>query len=159
MAGNFFLLSPLLNPPSKLSFTFFPQPIFHPPAPDFNRTVDIKVSFGYTPPAVAARALLRPSPFANDPPTQALYESYLRAQTGESQDHFTRIFSQLSQFNDNTRLFVTKAREAIKAKREREAQRAAEALLDADAPPMNELNNRQEQSFAFVDRLKTSLSV
>lgn len=61
------------------------QPIFHPPTPDFNRTIQLKVTYGWVNPEIAKKALGLPNPFLpNDSNNAALFESFLKAQTGES---------------------------------------------------------------------------
>jgi len=67
-------------------------PMDHPPSAEFDRTAQLEVNFGYLEPEVARKALERQGvkrAFGEDERMQLAYETFLRAQAGESRDLYT----------------------------------------------------------------------
>ncbi|ORY89653.1 hypothetical protein BCR35DRAFT_300059 [Leucosporidium creatinivorum] len=96
------------------------QPMETPPSAGFDRTAQFEVSFGYLPPETARLALMkqaRKRRFADDERKQLAYETFLMGQTGESRDLYTIFFAQLTEFNDESRMFMQGAKSALAAAR------------------------------------------
>ena len=58
-----------------------------PPNPNFQRPVQMLLSFGILSSSIDLKALNGPMAFPGDLSMQYQFESYLRAMTGESRDH------------------------------------------------------------------------
>ncbi|GAA5890287.1 hypothetical protein JCM6882_008784 [Rhodosporidiobolus microsporus] len=82
------------------------------------RTVDLKAHFGILSQAEAKAALeankQRPS-FPRDEQRQRKFESFLRAQAGESQEYYMTFLAQVADFNRSNALFVDTARVSLQS--------------------------------------------
>ncbi|ORY61910.1 hypothetical protein BCR35DRAFT_355144 [Leucosporidium creatinivorum] len=89
------------------------KPLPHPPTDDFTRSVEISASFGYLSPSEAKAALESP-PLYSDSAKQARYETFLRAQMGDSRDRYMVFLAQLAQFNASNLEFVNFAQDVAR---------------------------------------------
>lgn len=87
------------------SITRLSQPLFNPPT-SFSRTVNTHTPLDYLSLADARRALLQPSPFADDERIQALYEAFLEAQIGEGREEYDVVAGQVVEFGRNSERFM-----------------------------------------------------
>lgn len=148
------------------------QPITSPPSADFNRTIDLKVTYGWVRPDIAKAALLKPNPFPNDAQKAAQFRNFLLSQTGESKDHYTVFFAELTQWNETNNLFVKCAKESI-ANMKKKDLNLRDDVYDSNGRGMK-LEKRNSSSvsksskdklgestineFKFGDRLRSSFS-
>ncbi|GAA6026870.1 hypothetical protein JCM8097_005921 [Rhodosporidiobolus ruineniae] len=92
------------------------QQLFDPSNEAFDGILNVQARFGRLPPAQAKAALeaskLQPA-FPHDQKQQQQYESFLKAQAGESREYFLAFFAQLAQFNRSNDLFSNMARNSL----------------------------------------------
>lgn len=104
-------LTHLLGPQEPTSYRIF-EPHSTPPYPSFDRTLPLPVSFGFLPPALAADALRRPSPYQT-PAARAAYEEFLLSQSGRDYAHYDRMLDFLERVGEKGRRFAEVARREV----------------------------------------------
>lgn len=88
------------------------QPFLTEPSPSFDRTLSLKVKFGWVASDLAAEALARPTvAFPMDAGKEQRYRDFLRSQTGESRAHYEGFSRRVKAFNEENEGFMKKAKE------------------------------------------------
>ncbi|KAL8277967.1 hypothetical protein RQP46_009599 [Phenoliferia psychrophenolica] len=88
-----------LTPDDLATLRRLTQPMSTPPNPGFTRPVKMLFNFGYLPPEMAELALQGAMAFPDDLSLQFQYEAFLRAQTGESREHYLNVLTTLAEIN------------------------------------------------------------